>query len=78
MLENFVALFNIAEHFKPFLLGDEPTAVKIADPPRQRDSAPSIETIWRAYVCSGSFPFDFKCKLICIDVFLPLLANSSV
>ncbi|VDK20457.1 unnamed protein product [Taenia asiatica] len=53
MLENLIALFNIAEHFKPLLLGDENTTVKIADPPRQRDSAPSIETIWRAYVCSG-------------------------
>ncbi|KAL5105401.1 hypothetical protein TcWFU_002990 [Taenia crassiceps] len=53
MLNNFVALFNIAEHFKPLLLGDVNTSVKTAGPPRQRDSAPSIETIWRAYVCSG-------------------------
>ncbi|VDM33460.1 unnamed protein product [Hydatigera taeniaeformis] len=53
MLENFVALFNIAMHFKPILLGDENTAVKIANPPKQKDFAPSMETIWRAYVCSG-------------------------
>ncbi|EUB55365.1 hypothetical protein EGR_09771 [Echinococcus granulosus] len=53
MLENFIALFNIAEHFKPLLLGNESTCVKAANPSRQKDSAPSIETIWRAYVYSG-------------------------
>ncbi|VDO13350.1 unnamed protein product [Rodentolepis nana] len=53
MLENFLALFNIAESFKPILIGkpEESNATSLNE--ILGDEFPSLETLWKAYVCTG-------------------------
>uniref|UniRef100_A0A5K3G3K8 Protein kinase domain-containing protein n=1 Tax=Mesocestoides corti TaxID=53468 RepID=A0A5K3G3K8_MESCO len=52
MLENFLAIFDIAEYFKPRLLGNVDECGGVPELAAS-GSSPKIETIWKAYVCSG-------------------------
>ncbi|KAM3180449.1 hypothetical protein ACTXT7_016257 [Hymenolepis weldensis] len=53
MLENFSALFNIAESFKPILIERSETFNTISHNKIPDDTFPSVETLWKAYVCTG-------------------------
>nr|CDS27286.1 hypothetical protein HmN_000732200 [Hymenolepis microstoma] len=54
MLENFLALFNIAELFKPILIGKSEEFSATSHNEILDDAFPSLETLWKAYVCTGS------------------------
>ena len=54
MLEHFTILFDIAEYFKPSLLGEEGASFEASNVSTSEEtSVPTIETLWQAYVCSG-------------------------
>lgn len=54
MLENFSALFNIAESFKSILIERSETFNTISHNEISDDAFPSLETLWKAYVCTGT------------------------
>ncbi len=65
MLENFDILIQIAEKFRPHVLGDlELTAPVPSSVSNLTSSLPDKETLWKAYVCSGEIiliaPLQFK------------------
>ncbi len=54
MLEHFDILVQLAENFRPHVLGDsELTASAPSAVSNLTSSLPDKETLWKAYVCSG-------------------------
>ncbi|VUZ47941.1 unnamed protein product, partial [Hymenolepis diminuta] len=53
MLKNFSALFNIAESFKPIVIERSETFNTISHDKISDETFPSLETLWKAYVCTG-------------------------
>lgn len=53
MLDNFAALFKIADAFRHLLLDKSDNSNLSAVSESPEDSFPSVETLWRAYVCTG-------------------------
>ncbi|KAM7541916.1 hypothetical protein Aperf_G00000005379 [Anoplocephala perfoliata] len=53
LLGNFAALFNIADSFRPLLLDDSAVSNGSVVSESPKDSFPSMETLWNAYVCTG-------------------------
>ncbi len=77
MLENFDILVQIAEKFRPHVLGDlELTAPVPSSVSNLTSSLPDKETLWKAYVCSGETSLIALPSILALNAsHLPIIFN---